>query len=184
MKEIMKTKRVKALLLSLIGILVCSTGIVTLAVLLSKTDQLENTFQLGNITTEIEEEFEETDVPTTFTKTPAVINTGANDCLVRVRVTVSPEEQLDVSGWDLQNWTQKGEYYYYNGVLKSGEKTTPLFTTVSVKEEYVDTIEGFEVNVYQEAVQTKMNAMDGSSTTDPDRIWAAYEANEIPESFK
>lgn len=184
MKEIMKTKRAKAALLSLIGILACATGIVTLAVLLSRTDQLENTFQLGSITTEIEEEFEGTEVPTTFTKTPAVINTGTNDCYVRVRVTASPQEQLELDGWDLQNWTKKGEYYYYNEILKSGEKTTPLFTTVSVKEEYVDTMEGFEVNVYQEAVQTKLNAADGSNTTDPGQIWAAYEKNEIPKSFE
>lgn len=190
MKEVTKSRKIKLILLSVTGILICATGLVTLAMLLSKTDKLTNTFELGNVTTEIEEQFEKTDIATTFKKEPVVINTGENDCYVRVRVNASPEEALNITGWDNENWEKIGDYYYYKHVLKAadgkgsaGEKTTPLFREVSVKEEYIDTIEGFEVTVYQEAVQAKMNARDGSSTTDAQKIWDAYETNEIPESF-
>lgn len=193
MKEVIKSKKTKLILLSIIGILVCATGLVTLAMLLSRTNQLTNTFELGNVTTEIEENFEKTDVATTFKKEPVVKNIGENDCYVRVRVTVSPEGQLNILGWDTENWTEKDGYYYYKHVLKGdpdgdgtkeGDSTTALFTTVAVKDEYKDTIDGFEVTVYQEAVQSKMNARDGSSTSDAMTIWEAYEANAIPDSFK
>lgn len=185
MIEMLKQKRTKIMLLCLAGIALCASGIATLAVLLSGTGKLVNTFEPGNVTTEVREEFEPTETACVFRKEPVIANTGKNACYVRVRVTASPEEQLEISGWDTQNWTKKEDgYYYYNKVLESGASTTPLFKEVSVKEEYVDTIEGFEVNVYQEAVQAKMNAADGSSTTDVAQIWAAYEANVIPESFK
>lgn len=191
MREIFRSKRTKVALLSLVAVLICSTGLATLALLSSKTDTLTNTFELGDVTTEIVEDvFEPTEVATVFKKEPYVKNTGDNDCYVRVRVTVSPEEQLDIN-WNTTDWTYKDGYYYYNKVLKAdsneageGESTSPLFTTVSVKDEYVDTIEGFEVTVYQEAVQAEMNAADGSSTTDMMTIWAAYESNTIPASFK
>lgn len=193
MKELFKTKRTKVALLSLAAVLVCATGLSTLALLTKKTEQLENTFKLGNVTTEIEEKFEETDVATVFTKEPVVTNTGENDCYVRVRVTASPAEQLDITGWDTTNWVYNEEdgFYYYQKVLKAAgagvnaddTKTSALFTTVSVKEDYVNTIEGFEVTVYQEAVQAEMNAADGTSTSDMMTIWAAYDANEIPATF-
>lgn len=185
MIETLKQKRTGIMALSLAGIILCAAGIVTLAVLLSKTGELVNTFEPGNVTTEVREEFEPTETATVFRKEPVVANTGKNACYVRVRVTASPEEQLEIGGWDRQNWTEKEDgYYYYNKALESGESTTPLFKEVSVKKEYEETIEGFEVNVYQEAVQAKMNAADGSSTTDAAQIWEAYEANVIPESFK
>ena len=187
MKEVIKSKKIKLILLSIIGILVCATGLVTLAMLLSRTNQLTNTFELGNVTTEIDENFEKTDVATTFKKEPVVKNTGKNACYVRVRVSASPESALSIMGWNLGSdegqWTDgKDGYYYYNSELKPGETTaTPLFEKVEVID---TTIEGFEVTVYQEAVQSKMNARDGSSTSDAMTIWKAYESNAIPDSFK
>lgn len=198
MKELLQRKRTKVALLSLTAVFLCATGLVTLAILTSRTQKITNTFELGNVTTEIQEDFEKTDVDTVFKKEPVVTNTGENDCYVRARVTVSPQGQLDITGWDTTNWVynEADGFYYYQKVLKAGadkaapeqdeagDSTTALFTTVSVKEDYVSTIEGFEVTVYQEAVQAKMNAADGSSTTDMMTIWAAYEANQIPATFK
>lgn len=189
MKKIFKSKKITLSLLLIVGILICATGLVTMALLRASTDTLENTFALGYVTTEIEETFEKTDIVTTFKKEPVVKNTGENDCYVRVRVTISPEEAVtifgdeQVFGGSKANWGYYNGYYYYKTALKPGEKTTPLFNTVTIKNEYLDTIEGFEVTVYQEAVQAKMNALDGSSTTDYSKIWAAYDSNQIPESF-
>ena len=175
----------KVLLISMIAVLLIGTGIATtLAYLSDSKESLVNTFKLGNVTTNIEETFEKTS-ETTFKKEPVVENIGENDCYVRVRVTVSPEEQLEIDGWDQDNWIEKGDYYYYKKPLKAnGDKTTPLFKTVSVKDEYIDTIEEFEVTVYQEAVQATMNADDGTGTSDMDAIWAAYDSGTIPETFK
>lgn len=163
---------------------------VTLAYLTSQTGEIKNTFSLGNVTTEIEEDFEPTDVATVFAKTPVVVNTGKNDCYIRVRVTCSPENALEIGGWDLENWTKGSDgYYYYNKVVKASDtetkdKTTPLFQTVTIRKEYADSIEDFEVTVSQEAVQAEMIAEDGSSTTDAAKIWAAYEAGGVPKSFQ
>lgn len=174
----------KVLLISMIAVLLIGTGIATtLAYLSDSKEPLVNTVKLGNVTTKIEETFEKTS-ETTFRKEPVVKNIGENDCYVRVRVTVSPEEQLEIGGWDQDNWIEKGDYYYYNKSLKAHGETTPLFKTVSVKDEYIDTIEEFEVTVYQEAVQATMNADDGTGTSDMDAIWAAYDSGTIPETFK
>ena len=189
MKRIFKSKKLAFSLLLVAGILICATGLVTLALVSDTTDPIENTFELGNVTTEIEEVFEQTQSVTTFKKEPVVVNTGENDCYVRVRVSISPEEALlivgneQVFGGSQANWGYYDGYYYYKTALKPGEKTTPLFNTVTVKNEYIDTIEGFEVTVYQEAVQAKMSARDGSVTTDYSIIWAAYDAGIVPDSF-
>lgn len=189
MKRIFKSKKIMLSLLLIVGALVCGTGLVTMALVSDTTDPIENTFELGNVTTEIEEVFEPTQSVTTFKKEPVIANTGENDCYVRVRVSMSPEEALlivgdeQVFGGSKANWGYYDGYYYYKTALKPGEKTTPLFNTVTIKNEYIDTIEGFEVTVYQEAVQAKMTARDGSVTTDYSKIWAAYDSDQIPESF-
>lgn len=185
MKRILKSKRAIVTLLSLVAVIIGSNVLATMALLSKETGTLENTFELGNVTTKVEETFEPTDVATVFRKEPVVVNTGANDCYVRMRVNASPEEQLEITGWD-SNWTYNTNdgFYYYIPVLKVGERTTPLFTTVSVKEEYISTIEGFEVTVYQEAVQATLNARDGSTTADAATIWAVYDGMEVPAAVQ
>ena len=49
-------------------------------------------------------------------------------------------------------------FYYYKKVLREGEKTTPLFSGISVdswklEKTYLDQIDAFEVQVYEESVQ-------------------------------
>lgn len=190
MKKYLKSKKVKIACVAVMLIFACSLSVGTLAIYMSGTDKLQNHMELGNVTTEIEEDFKPTKEKTVFEKKPIVTNTGENDCYVRARVNASPEEQLDITGWDTTNWVYNAAdgFYYYQKVLKAGEngngdKTTALFTQVAVKKDFVDTIEGFEVNVYQEAVQSTMNAADGTSTTDMTKIWQAYDANQIPATF-
>lgn len=147
----------------------------------SDEQEVVNTFTIGNVTTEIEESFEQ-ETETVFTKTPYIVNTGKNDCYVRMRVVSSPEEALSLSGFDTSNWTKKADgFYYYNHVLRSGEKTvTPLFDQVEV----IDTsIDGFEVAVYQEAVQTILYAQDSTYTENMAKIWECYDNKMVPGSF-
>jgi len=189
MNGLNKSKKLTLILLSVVAILSFSTGLMTIAMLRSETGKLTNKFELGNVTTEIEEEFEKTQIVTTFKKEPIIRNTGKSDCYVRVRVTISPEEAIVVVGDEeafggtKTNWVYYNGYYYYKTPIVPGEATTPLFNTVTVKDEYIDTIEGFEVTVYQEAVQAKLSAKDGSYTTSSAEIWAVYDKGIIPESF-
>lgn len=67
-------------------------------------------------------------------------NKGGQDAWVRISVEksiiladdVEGEVDLSLVTYDLntEDWTEQDGYYYYNTVLKSGETTEPLFTTV------------------------------------------------------
>lgn len=179
----------KVLLLFLILILMVTVG-GTLAYLQKKTQNVVNTFTIGNVTTQVTEEFSQID-DWEFQKCPRVENIGyngeGNACYVRVYITASPEEQLNLIG--LENYEDdwvKGEdgYYYYQHVLEVGESTTPIFDSIEVKEAYRDTIEEFEVTVYQEAVQCSISAKDGTKEEDMMAIWAAYESGKLEDSFE
>lgn len=186
MIEAINRRKKSVLVLLAVCLLTAAAAFVTVAMLRQGTTQLTNTFELGNVTTEIEEEFKQTDIATVFEKTPRVKNTGINDCYIRVRVEASPEDALDITGWDFANWkyNQADGFYYYQKVVGPEEYTTVLFNQVAVKEEAIPTIEGFEVNVYQEAVQAQMSARDHSVTSDMALIWSCYDAGIIPNSFQ
>lgn len=140
----------------------------TVAYLKDTTDKLTNTFEVGSVETELLE------VVSGTTKEPYVMNTGKNDCYVRVRATVTPstagELQAVVKGFDTDNWQHVGDYYYYQKSLAPGAITdAPLF-----KEINKETIEAgsFEIQLYQEAVQTSVNGEELPMMN----IWAFYEA--------
>ena len=49
-------------------------------------------------------------------------------------------------------------FYYYKKILREGEKTTPLFTGIFIdasklEKTYLDQIDTFEVQIYEESVQ-------------------------------
>lgn len=175
MKSLLNKKNV---LISLMVVLLVGTGIAaTLAYISDKEEPLINTFKVGNVTTKIEEEFEQ-ETDTIFKKTPVVVNTGENDCYVRARVICSPQEALELLDVS-KNWTLKEDgFYYYNGILKAATaeneagRTDALFQKVKVTD---TTIDGFEVTVYQEAVQTIVYKEDGSVLDKPEDIWRWYD---------
>lgn len=63
---------------------------------------------------------------------------------------------------DTQNWQEADGYYYYMRVLKPGESTAPLFTTVTFEKgmdnRYMDA--KVEINVTAQAVQSAHNGTD------------------------
>ncbi len=180
MKSLLKKKNV---LIALLAVLLIGTGVAaTLAYLSSETPTLTNTFTVGNVTTKIEEEFKPVDYDL-YDKNPKVRNTGENDCYVRVRVVCSPENALELLKKDTVNWEEKDGYFYYKSILKApgegvpGDVTTPIFEQVQVKEDKIDEIDGFEVTVYQEAVQTIVYKGNGDAEpiTDMYDIWDWYD---------
>lgn len=180
----------KFVLISLITVLLIGTGIATtLAYLRSTPNELTNTFTIGNVTTKIvETEFYQDGTEREFVKKPYVENIGANDCLVRVRVVRSPESALVLErSEDAQKyWKLQGEYYYYEGVLPAPTGGNQSMTAQPVFEKVIVndlTIDSFEVTVYQEAVQTRVYAADGTYTEDPTTIWNCYETGIIPGTF-
>ncbi len=94
-------------------------------------------------------------------------NTGTVDFYARVSlamsVTGADGEPLptDVMALDLNtaDWTKMGDYYYYNKPLAPGEKTAPLFKTVTfaarMGNEYMDCTA--KINVSAQTVQSRNN---------------------------
>lgn len=154
-----------AVLCFLVGL----TG-VTYAYYQKVTDKKSNTFTIGDVTTEIQEEFEITD--SGIVKKPSVVNTGTNSCIIRMRVVISPSDAAEVTGFDADNWKKEADgYYYYQKAVDPGEKTTPVFTGVTVREGFSGDV---EVTCYQEAVQSEAT-IENATVTDMMSIWESYD---------
>ena len=196
-----KTKITKKTIALLVVLLVAVGSIgATYAFYSSKTEVKSNVFTIGSIETHINEDFPKQEVKpdsngyAEFTKAVSVENTGKSDCLVRVRVTISPGKQsnqislmkdetklLFSNGSKVGDWIYKDDgYFYYTKVLSSGATTSTLFNKVKVSN--ANSIEDFDIAVYQEAVQAVVHNADGTKLTfDEDKldtmyaIWNAYE---------
>ena len=127
----------------------------TTAYLMCKDSAL-NIFPVGSQVSAIDESWDPPETMTAgkkYTKKVCVKNTGTVDCYVRV--FAEPEDagmSNSVSiDWNTDNWTEKQSdgYYYYKSVLSPGEKTKPLFTTISATKD----LKEFDMIVYEETVQ-------------------------------
>ena len=129
-------------------------------------DAKTNTFTLGNVDIELNEE--NWAAPTAavpdvkYDKDPVVTNIGENDAWIRVDVTLSDAAAFTAAaekhnitdlatifaGHDEEKWTLAGTpvyddeantltySYYYNTVLAVGESTEALFTSVTIPAEF------------------------------------------------
>lgn len=168
------------------------TGL-TLAYYSDTTPVKENTFTVGNVTTDIEETID----PSKNQKEPYVVNSGKNDCLIRMRVTVSPDSStsnLELSGGNKDLWKKRADeandknaFFYYHDVVKPNEKTDPIFSNYRIidKEKFVP----FDITLYQEAVQAEAVDQEGNVISALDengkfneeeakKIWDIYGASQ------
>lgn len=171
---------------------------VTLAISQSATNVVKNTFSVGSVESEIEEKV---DIENgLIEKDPKVVNTGENAALVRVKLTVSPEDMIKVSSnpkekanihIDNVNWKLKDDgYYYYQGLLKPNGKTEPLFDkitdVINNDGKFLEGMGPFEVTVAQESIQIFALGEDGTkvgfdSETAPynqntaNQVWAVFD---------
>ena len=188
--NILKSKKIIFALALGVAIMVTST-VGTLAYLKSNSGTVVNTFTVGSVETEIDEDVD----PSQNLKEVRVVNTGKNDCLVRMRVVISPEKRgIAIDDYNSTKFTQKGDFWYYNGVLKAPTENeyyaTPyLFTKYTIPAEFKD---NFTITVYQEAVQAMVHLADGTKISAYDEdgkynannaamIWRAYDAGQVTE---
>lgn len=112
----------------------------------------------------------------TQSKIVTVESTGSLNAWVRVKVektvtsTVNGQQlAVDTSlfscDFNTKDWTQNGEYWYYNTPLKAGETTAPLFQNVTFASEMDNTYASSTITffVIANAVQSEGN---GSSALD------------------
>ncbi len=140
---------------------------------LSGYDSKNNVISVGNITTEIQEEFP-APTPIPIEENPAfkkkvwvscADSEGQADCYVRLSLAYSDYDigqAVILKNLDTENWAYDPEdgYYYYKKMMSAGEKSTSLFTGVQIDSECLgaydpDVLSMFEISVYQEAVQAE-----------------------------
>lgn len=172
-------------------LLLCVSFGVTLALSKSQSNTLTNSFTPGSVETIIEED-EPKPSGSDIAKAPRVKNTGKNDALIRMKVTMSPSELVEKLNIKLtmnNGWTYKSDgYYYYNEILKPGQYTAALFTKVTGKDiivngKFSEELDGLEIAVYHESVQNLIKEDNGAivqakSGTDKDatRIWSVFDS--------
>lgn len=182
----------KKILLAVCLLVVIGAG-ATIAYYSAYTQALTNTFSGSDIDTEIEEE-----TGINGKKVPSIENTGASECIVRMRVNISPESAGAevVLDYDTNNWVDgKDGFYYYQGVLPVGEKTEPLFTMVKIAGaetdgdgasttdawiEFLEKYPNFSITLYQEASPV---SVDGQSAL-VDGAYDQSAAMEVWNKFK
>ena len=147
------------MLIFFMGVLAMSGNI---AAYLSDGDKAVNSISIGGNRVELIEIFEPPSklMPgVTFTKDVKVKNVGANDCYVRIKAVFTDSAMGDCCTLDFntQDYEYRAEdgFYYYKEVLKEGEQTPSLFTTVSLSEEIAEEqIKDFDILVYTETYQS------------------------------
>ena len=144
----------RIVLAALVLLLVCGMAGGTTAYY-TTTGQAVNVITMGGIDVELREWIDAEGTPfvdvlhvTPGRELPKIAfaeNIGPNEAWVRMRFEkgvelaegVEGEADLDLVSLDLNtaDWTEKDGWYYYNRKLLPGEKSEPLFTTVSFAEQ-------------------------------------------------
>lgn len=125
-------------------------------------DTVENDIVLGYNTISLQENYEPPltiEKGISFKKEPFVTNTGNVDCYVRIKSLISDSRVADglTIDYNTEDYTYNDEdgYWYYKKAIKPGERTSSLFTTVSISGDADDKVlDGFDIYVYAESVQT------------------------------
>ena len=168
----MKMKKVLALVLIICLAMAAGVG-ATLAYLIDK-DSATNTFTVGNVKIELTEEqwdkvgkAEAAEVygGEALAKDPTVTNTGKNPCFVRIKVTgldcLGKDEMMIqyrtnyVLGALGKGWVEYDGYFYYEGVLEAGAKTTALFDSIVIPVGVTNDMGEFNIVVDAYAVQAQ-----------------------------
>jgi len=110
----------------------------------------------------------------TENKKPTFKNTGNSDAYIRAKATASWDPQLDASNiiidYNTGDWVLGSDgWYYYDGILGSGNVTSPFFNTVYFQP-------GEDDNNYQNAVltvQIDVEAIQAANDAAAD-AWAGF----------
>ena len=169
-------KKLYEILFIIIFILLISFPVIS--AYLSDADTAENKLTVGGNRIELIEDFQppkELLPGTSFTKDVKVENVGPNDCYVRIKAvfTDSDMEKYCTVDFNTTDYVYNSEdgFYYYKEILKSGETTPSLFTTVSLSDSITaEEIKDFDILVYTESYQSE-------GFTDYASAWEYYARN-------
>ena len=136
----------------ILGVVLCANG--AFAYFTDSGDE-QNPLDIGSVTTEIEEIFEDPGLPDpgdVITKEVRIRSTGESECLVRAQVLFSDSAMEEVCSLDYNTgaWEYRDGWWYYGTALRTGDCTEPLFTKVSVSADAKE-VRAFDVFVRQES---------------------------------
>lgn len=184
----------KSLLITIVAcMLVAAVSIGGTLAWMTADDQVENSFTIGYVNIEVQEEGwtdgeSKAIAPNgTVDKEPYVANTGANPCLIRAQYSISDSAltpHLEILGLPGEGWVDGGDgWYYYLTVVGAGGKTaTPLFTDVKLLDTYTELNESvsFDIPVTAQAIQSEnmanISATGANSLADVKAAFANYNA--------
>ena len=160
-KSVKVASKKKVAIIMLIILLIIASTVVVYAYFTSRAS-VKNTIVLGYNKIQVNENYVpplSMDKGISFTKEPYVTNTGTVDCYVRVKSVISDSRVADhiTIDYNTTDFTYNADdgYWYYNQVIRPGERTNSLFTTVSIAEDADDIVlDGFDIYVYAESVET------------------------------
>lgn len=144
------------------------------------SDDVTNTFTVGNVDITLTEPAWDAKYPSgtahvypgeVVDKDPTVSNVGESACLVRVSVTgwdcFGAEAGDIVPGTLGRNWELHDGYYYYKEVLEPEGSTSAVFGKVTIPTGITNETEGtFALDVFAEAVQSEGFEGNVTSVTD------------------
>lgn len=157
----------KKMLLALVGVFAL-VGIASIGAnaYFTSQDKESTTFKVVKINTEIEEKIDSVNK-----KEITVKNVGNSECYVRVRITTSPQELINVvilDNYNANDWyeekvdeNQDGKidyaYYYYKKVLETGKSTESLHSGYLINSELLQNMQlssvAVDIAAYEESVQ-------------------------------
>lgn len=182
-------KKVRISLLVGLALLISFTSFKATQAYLTYQKNVKNTFTVGYNTIEVEEDYDPPEEITTgethFKKTIKVKNTGTVPCYVRVRMEYSDSDMkkfcsnilgtetvsADVFPNDIERlsngkwiYSEEDVCYYYTEPLNPNESTVNLLDSVmiSIGEDQKNQIKDFDIYVYAESIQTKINKDAGN----------------------
>ena len=170
----------RKLLIAILVVLVLGVSVAGTLAYFTQQETAHNVITTGSIQIELiekaikdgkEVDFKDVDgiVPgDEASKIVKVKNTGNNDAFIRLSVkkgielaqSGTPDLNLITIDFNTDDWTDgRDGYWYYNKVLKPGETTKPLFTTVKFDPQMDDQYQNCKVmvDVAAQAVQTANN---------------------------
>jgi len=144
-------KKTVTLLVSVVLLLTLTVGGM-LAYLFTSSNQVVNTFELAQVTTDIDETVDGTEK-----KNVSVKNTGTTDAYIRAAVIVtfknaagelSPVKPMEGTHYEVSmgtNWSEHGTYWYHKGAVAPNDYTSYLIERIAP---IADTApEGYFLNV-------------------------------------
>lgn len=180
------SSKLSIFVVALISVAIVAVGYgSTFAILSTQTAEIDNSFEVGSVDSEIYENTEKYG-----TKVVNVVNTGRLPALIRVRVEAEPSDIVTITEVSGENWGTKQEdgYYYYqvpvDATMKKPYEATKSLTIkykangVDDKGNVIDPLKAgdFSIVVSQESIQSECVDKDGNVITDPMTIWGVYEA--------